>query len=57
MDTWSDEKLLQLSAAGDEAAFNALYDRYQGSVYRFVLHSSGGDRHLAEEITQELSCC
>ena len=37
MDNWSDEKLFQLSAAGDEAAFNALYDRHQGSVYRFVL--------------------
>lgn len=53
MDNLADHKLLQLSAAGDEQAFNALYDRHQGGVYRFVLHSSGDDL-LAEEITQEV---
>jgi len=54
MNILTDDRLLRLSAAGEEQAFNALYDRHQGSVYRFVLHSTGGDELLAEEITQEV---
>jgi RNA polymerase sigma-70 factor, ECF subfamily len=51
---WSDGELLRHTTAGDEEAFNTLYDRHQGGIYRFVLHSSGGDALLAEEVTQEV---
>jgi RNA polymerase sigma-70 factor (ECF subfamily) len=49
----SDDDLLRDMAAGDEAAFVALYRRYQGSIYRFTLHMTG-DPAAAEEITQEV---
>jgi len=49
----SDAELLRLMVAGDEPAFMALYQRHQGSVYRFALMMSG-TTHLAEEVTQEV---
>jgi RNA polymerase sigma-70 factor (ECF subfamily) len=48
-----DIELLHRSAAGDEAAFNALYDRHQQAVYRFALYC-GGSAELAEEMVQEV---
>ncbi len=47
-----DQELLRQLAKGNEAAFNAAYERYQGPIYRFVLHMSG-NAATAEEITQE----
>jgi RNA polymerase sigma-70 factor (ECF subfamily) len=49
----TDEQLLSWSAAGDEAAFTALYRRRQASVYRFALHMSGRE-DVADEVTQEV---
>jgi RNA polymerase sigma-70 factor (ECF subfamily) len=37
---------------GDEAAFAALYERHQGSIYRYALRMTGSEA-LAEEATQE----
>ena len=34
-------------------AFSALYERYQGPLYRFALHMSGNNA-TAEEVTQEV---
>ena len=48
-----DEQLLRMMQAGDEDAFNALYRRRQGSIYRFVLEMSGSTA-LAEDVTQEV---
>ena len=48
-----DLELLRQLAKGNESAFAALYERYQGSIYRFVLHMSGSSA-AAEEITQEV---
>src|SRR5258708_6341995 len=45
-------KRLQI-AKGNEQAFAAVYERYQGPVYRFVLHMSGNSA-TAEEVTQEV---
>jgi RNA polymerase sigma-70 factor (ECF subfamily) len=47
-----DQELLRQLAQGKEAAFVSLYERYQGPLYRFVLHMSGNTA-TAEEITQE----
>lgn len=48
-----DLELLRQLAKGNEGAFEALYERYHGPIYRFVLHMSGSTA-IAEEITQEV---
>jgi RNA polymerase sigma-70 factor (ECF subfamily) len=48
-----DEDLLRRLRAGDEAAFAALYDRWQGPLYRFALRMSGSAA-LAEDVTHEV---
>ena len=48
-----DQELLRQLAQGNETAFIALYERYQGPLYRYVLHMSGNTA-TAEEITQEV---
>lgn len=48
-----DLELLRQLARGSENAFEALYQRYQGPIYRFALHMSGNTAS-AEEITQEV---
>jgi RNA polymerase sigma-70 factor, ECF subfamily len=47
-----DRQWLQAMMAGEERGFVALYQKYQGPVYRFALQISG-IRHIAEEVTQE----
>jgi RNA polymerase sigma-70 factor (ECF subfamily) len=49
----SDEELLGLAAAGELAAFAALYERRQGGIYRFALRMSGSES-LAEDVTQDV---
>jgi RNA polymerase sigma-70 factor (ECF subfamily) len=51
--TPSDNELLRLMAAGDEAAFVTLYRRRQGGIYRFALQMSGSEA-VAEDVTQEV---
>lgn len=51
--TLSDAELLRLMVAGDENAFAALYEQYQGAVYRFALLMSGA-KNIAEEVTQDV---
>jgi RNA polymerase sigma-70 factor (ECF subfamily) len=48
-----DQELLRQLAKGNETAFLSLYERYQGPLYRFVLHMSGNTA-TAEEVTQEV---
>lgn len=47
-----DLDLLRQLAKGNQGAFAALYERYQGPIFRFVLHMSG-NAASAEEITQD----
>src|SRR5215467_13280985 len=47
-----DQQLLRQLARGNESAFVAFYERYQGRLYRFALHMSGNSA-TAEEVTQE----
>jgi RNA polymerase sigma-70 factor, ECF subfamily len=49
----TDQELLRQLSKGNETAFTALYERYQGPVYRFALHMSGNTA-TAEEVTQEV---
>ena len=48
-----DQELLRQLNKGNERAFSALYERYQGPLYRFTLHMSGNNA-TAEEVTQEV---
>src|SRR5450432_4742311 len=49
----TDQELLRQLNKGKETAFTALYERYQGPLYRFALHMSGNTA-TAEEVTQEV---
>jgi RNA polymerase sigma-70 factor (ECF subfamily) len=49
----SDDELLGRLEAGDEAAFQVLYRRRQGAIYRFAMHVTGSSA-VAEDITQEV---
>jgi RNA polymerase sigma-70 factor (ECF subfamily) len=48
-----DQELLRQLAKGNQAAFSAFYERYQGPIYRFAWHMSGNPA-VAEEVTQEV---
>ena len=49
----ADAELLSLALGGDADAFEALYDRWSGVVYRFAWRLSG-DQSLAEDVTHDL---
>lgn len=49
----SDEELMLSYREGDAAAFDRLYARHKGALFRFVRRSIG-DRALAEELYQEI---
>jgi RNA polymerase sigma-70 factor, ECF subfamily len=49
----SDDDLLRRLQAGDEGAFGALYQRWQGPVYRLALRLAGSPE-VAEDVTQEV---
>ena len=49
----TDDELLGLLEAGDEAAFQVLYRRRQGAIFRFAMHVTGSSA-VAEDITQEV---
>ncbi|HXM35986.1 MAG TPA: RNA polymerase sigma factor [Pyrinomonadaceae bacterium] len=51
--TPDDGELLRAMLTGDEEALATLYQRRQGSVYRFALQMSGSP-DLAEDVTQEV---
>jgi RNA polymerase sigma-70 factor (ECF subfamily) len=49
----ADLELLKRISDGEEAAFVALYRRWQGNVYRCALRISGAQQ-IAEDVTQEV---
>jgi RNA polymerase sigma factor (sigma-70 family) len=52
-DTDTDEALMVRYAGGDGAAFERLYTRHEGAVYRFLLRSVG-IAAIADELLQEV---
>jgi RNA polymerase sigma-70 factor (ECF subfamily) len=52
-DDRTDDELIALIAAGESAAFEALYHRYAANVYQIVL-GIVQDRALAEDLVQEV---
>ena len=53
MDTQTDEQLMQAFSAGEYAAFEALYRKHKGSLYRYFLRHVG-ERPKAEDLFQEV---
>jgi RNA polymerase sigma-70 factor, ECF subfamily len=51
--TTSDVELLRLMLAGEDSAFEQLYQRWQSPLYRFALRMSGSET-IAEDVTQEV---
>jgi len=49
----SDAELLLLMSSGEESACASLFQRHQGTVYRFALLMSGSP-NIADEVTQEV---
>jgi len=49
----SDEELMLAYAAGDAAAFDSLYARHKGGVYRYLLRQSH-DARIADEMFQDV---
>jgi RNA polymerase sigma-70 factor (ECF subfamily) len=49
----SDETLMLAYAAGDAGAFDRLYERHRGGVYRYVLRHVG-NAGLADELFQDV---
>jgi RNA polymerase sigma-70 factor (ECF subfamily) len=49
----ADEELVARLRQGDDIAFDLLYRRRQGSIYRFAYHMTG-DLVVAEDVTQEV---
>lgn len=49
----TDEQLMLAYAAGDAEAFEKLYARHRGGLYRFVLRGIKG-REIAEELFQDI---
>lgn len=49
----AESALRAAAVAGDRTAFATLYSRYRDNVYRYLVRRCHGDRHLAEDITQD----
>ena len=50
----SDESLMLAYAAGDAAAFERLYQRHRGKLYRFLARQLHGNGALADELFQDV---
>jgi RNA polymerase sigma-70 factor (ECF subfamily) len=49
----TDEELMMDYAAGDPGAFDLLYGRHRGPLYRFVLRALGSNSSRADEVFQD----
>ncbi len=52
-DVRTDEGLMLNYRDGDAGAFDVLYARHRGPVYRYLLHQTG-KRELADELFQDV---
>src|SRR5215831_15400079 len=47
-------RLVRAMARRDGSAWNVMYERHVRDVYGLVYHLVGGDRHVAEDVNQEV---
>src|SRR5215204_1809084 len=48
------EQIIEACQQGDRAAFQLLFETYKDKVFSIAVYSSGGDRALAEDVTQQI---
>jgi len=49
-----DRPIIEACQQGDRAAFQLLFETYKDKVFSIAVYSSGGDRALADDITQQI---
>ena len=49
-----DGRVIEACQQGDRAAFQLLFETYKDKVFSIAVYSSGGDRALAEDVTQQI---
>jgi len=49
-----EDKLIKKAKRGEKEAFGLLYDKYVSSIYRYFFLRLGGQKDLAEDLTQEV---
>jgi RNA polymerase sigma-70 factor (ECF subfamily) len=49
-----DERVIEACQQGDRAAFQILFETYKDKVFSIAVYSSGGDRALADDVTQQI---
>src|SRR5262249_56596995 len=47
-------RLVRAMARRDRSAWNVMYERHVRDVFGLVYHLVGGDRHVAEDVNQEV---
>lgn len=54
MEELPDEKLMDRFCAGDNSAFQLLFDKYKNRIFSYICNVFEHDRSLAEDYTQEI---
>jgi RNA polymerase sigma-70 factor, ECF subfamily len=49
-----DERIIEACQQGDRAAFQLLFETYKDKVFSIAVYSSGGDRSVADDVTQQI---
>src|SRR5215203_2181568 len=49
-----DGRVIEACQQGDRAAFQLLFETYKDKVFSIAVYSSGGDRALADDVTQQI---
>jgi RNA polymerase sigma-70 factor (ECF subfamily) len=49
-----DGRVIERCQQGDRAAFQVLFETYKDKVFSIAVYSSGGDRTIADDVTQQI---
>src|SRR3954466_2386101 len=49
-----DGRVIEACQQGDRAAFQPLFETYKDKVFSIAVYSSGGDRAVADDVTQQI---
>jgi RNA polymerase sigma-70 factor, ECF subfamily len=49
-----DRQVIEACQEGDRAAFQILFETYKDKVFSIAVYSSGGDRTVADDVTQQI---
>jgi RNA polymerase sigma-70 factor, ECF subfamily len=49
-----DGRIIEACQQGDRAAFQILFETYKDKVFSIAVYSSGGDRAVADDVTQQI---